>query len=73
MIVHKQFQPIRSSRLAGYREHIYECLVLLYRNPIKWLLLCFRLPINTGFRPSAEYNRKTYILYRRRNLLKGKY
>ena len=29
--VHKKFQPNRSSRLAGYREHIYECLVLLYR------------------------------------------
>ena len=24
----QNFQPIRSSRLAGYREHIYECLVL---------------------------------------------
>ena len=31
MSVHKKFQPNRSSRLAGYREHIYECLVLLYR------------------------------------------
>ena len=29
--VHKKFQPNRSSRLAGYREHINECLVLLYR------------------------------------------
>ena len=29
--VHNKFQPNRSSRLAGYREHIYECLVLLYR------------------------------------------
>ena len=29
--VHKKFQPNRCSRLAGYREHIYECLVLLYR------------------------------------------
>ena len=29
--VHKKVQPNRSSRLAGYREHIYECLVLLYR------------------------------------------
>ena len=26
----EKFQTIRSSRLAGYREHIYECLVLLY-------------------------------------------
>ena len=26
-----KFQTNRSSRLAGYREHIYECLVLLYR------------------------------------------
>ena len=26
--VQKKFQPNRSSRLAGYREHIYECLVL---------------------------------------------
>ena len=25
--VHTKFQPNRSSRLAGYREHIYECLV----------------------------------------------
>ena len=31
MSVHKKFQPNRSSRLAGYREHIYDCLVLLYR------------------------------------------
>ena len=31
MSVHKKIQPNRSSRLAGYREHIYECLVLLYR------------------------------------------
>ena len=32
MSVHKKFQPIRSSRLAGYWWHIlYECLVLLYR------------------------------------------
>ena len=23
MSVHKKFQPIRSSRLAGYRQHIY--------------------------------------------------
>ena len=30
MSVHK-CQPIRSSRLAGNREHIYEFLVLLYR------------------------------------------
>ena len=29
--VHKKIQPNRSSRLAGYRKHIYECLVLLYR------------------------------------------
>ena len=29
----QKIQPIRSSHLAGYREHIYiyECLVLLYR------------------------------------------
>ena len=33
MSVHKKFQPNRSSRLAGYREHLYECLVLLYRQP----------------------------------------
>jgi len=32
----KKFQPIRSSRLAGYREHIKECLVLLLY--INWLL-----------------------------------
>ena len=28
--LHKKFQPNRSSRLVGYREHIYDCLVLLY-------------------------------------------
>ena len=28
MSVHTLFQPIRSRRLAGQREHIYECLVL---------------------------------------------
>ena len=27
----KKYQPIRTSRLAGYREPIYECPVLLYR------------------------------------------
>ena len=27
-----KFQLIRSSRLAGYKEQIYECLVLLYRS-----------------------------------------
>ena len=27
----KKFQPIRPSRLVGYKEHIYQCLVLLYR------------------------------------------
>ena len=26
----KKIQPIRSSRLAGQREHIYKCLVLFY-------------------------------------------
>ena len=31
MSVHKKNQPNRSSRLAGYREHIYECLVLWYK------------------------------------------
>ena len=33
MSVHKKIQPNRSSRLAGYTQHIYiyECLVLLYR------------------------------------------
>ena len=30
MRVHKKCQPIRSSRLAGYRERIYKYLVLLY-------------------------------------------
>ena len=29
--VHKKIQPIRSSRLVGYREHKYEFLVLWYR------------------------------------------
>ena len=29
--VQKKIQPNRSSRLAGYRLHIYKCLVLLYR------------------------------------------
>ena len=29
MSVHKKIQPIWSSRLAGQREHIHECLVLL--------------------------------------------
>ena len=26
----KKIQPIWSNRLAGYREHIYECLVLIF-------------------------------------------
>ena len=38
MSVHKKFQPYRSSCLAGYREHIYECLVLLYRYYLTWYL-----------------------------------
>ena len=41
--VRKKFQPIRSSHLAGQREHIYECLVLLYR----WKLIL-------GFRSSFQ-------------------
>ena len=28
---HKKIRPIRSGCLAGYSEHIFECLVLLYR------------------------------------------
>jgi len=31
MSVHKKFEPIWFSRLAGYTQQIYECLVLLYR------------------------------------------
>ena len=31
MSVDKKNQPNRSSRLAGYTQHIYECLILLYR------------------------------------------
>ena len=38
MSAHKKLQPIRSSSLAGLREHIYECLVLLYRC---WIPTCF--------------------------------
>ena len=41
MNVQKKFQPNWSSRLAGYREHIYECLVLLYR----YEALCFEHPV----------------------------
>ena len=37
--VHKKFQPNRSSRLAGYREHIYDCLVILYRYFVQFFLL----------------------------------
>ena len=33
----KKFQPIRSSRLSSFREHIHECLVLLYRQRILFL------------------------------------
>ena len=32
---HKKCQPFRSSRLAGYRLNMYECLVLLYRRLIR--------------------------------------
>ena len=28
--VHKKCQPNRFCRLAGFTQHIYECLVLLY-------------------------------------------
>ena len=31
MSVHKKFCSIRYSRLAGFREHTFECLVLFYR------------------------------------------
>ena len=31
MSVHTKFPPIQSFRLTVYREHIYECLVILYR------------------------------------------
>ena len=31
MSVHKKCRSIRYSRLAGFREHTYECLVLFYR------------------------------------------
>ena len=31
MSVSKKIQPNRSSRLAGYTQHLYECLVKLYR------------------------------------------
>ena len=27
----QKFQPNRSYRLAGYTQHVYECLVLLYK------------------------------------------
>ena len=30
MSVRKKVQSIRSSRLAGYRQHVYKCLVLLF-------------------------------------------
>ena len=30
MSVHKKFQPIRSSRLAGYRQHIYTNVLFYY-------------------------------------------
>ena len=39
MSVHKKFQPNRSSRLAGYRQHIYTNVLLYYINnfyKIKW-------------------------------------
>ena len=49
----KKIQPFRPSRFAGYREHIYECLVLLNRigynfdlpEPIGFLRLFARLTI----------------------------
>ena len=31
MSVHQKIQSIGSSRLAGFKEHKYNCLVLLYR------------------------------------------
>ena len=41
VIVHKKLQPNRSSRLAGYTQHIYiyiyERLALLYRWPVATL------------------------------------
>jgi len=32
MSVHKKIKSNRSSRLAGYKQHAFECLVLLYRS-----------------------------------------
>ena len=34
-----KFQPIRSSRFAGFKQDIYECLVLLYR----YIFRCLKL------------------------------
>jgi len=35
MSVLKKIQPIRSGRLDGQGEHIYECLILLYIDNVK--------------------------------------
>ena len=40
MSVHKKYQPIRYSRLAGYRQHIYMNVLFYY---IDKLLLSFSL------------------------------
>ena len=38
MSVHKKFQPNRSSRLAGYTQHIFKCFIIV-------LLLEIFLPV----------------------------
>ena len=45
MSVHKNFEPNRSSRLAGYTQHKYECLVSLYKNR-RYVFIFYRKYLN---------------------------
>ena len=63
MSVQKKFQPIRSSRFAGYREHIHECLVLVSRKQLRCQhLLSLKVSmqnacrIYSGLGPQPLYN-----------------
>ena len=68
MSVHKKCQPVRSSCLAGYWEHVYECLVLFHRFRIVLFLFSSPRPgSNTaGFgtvSPSRRKLRKIIIFF----------
>ena len=51
MSVHKKFQPIRSSRLAGYRQHIY-----IYTNFLFYYIDFQKFPIFVFISNTTSYH-----------------